>query len=118
MKRIEIEVQTPEAARAAFADTWQRAEAGEPATPRLAFGSLRQLFAAITERRLELLRFVARNEGLNIRQLAERLERNYKNVHVDVTQPLALGLLERDTRGHLSAPFDEIVIRAGLRDAA
>lgn len=118
MKRIELEVQTPAAALATFADTWQRAESNEPPTPRIAFGSLGELFGAITERRLELLRLVARTEGLNIRQLASHLERDYKNVHTDVTQLLELGLLERDARGHLSAPFDEIVIRAELRHAA
>ena len=31
---------------------------------------------------------------------------------------LELGLLEKDERGGLRAPFDEIVIRAGLRKAA
>ncbi|GMV43739.1 MAG: hypothetical protein AMXMBFR64_54550 [Myxococcales bacterium] len=118
MKRIEIEVQSPAAALAAFAEAWTRSESGANVTPRLAFGSLRELFAAITERRLELLRFVARTEGLSIRQLAKHLERDYKNVHVDVTQLVELGLLERDTQGHLSAPFDEIVIRAELRHAA
>jgi predicted transcriptional regulator len=44
--------------------------------------------------------------------------RDYKNVHTDVQALIGLGLLEKDERGGLRAPFDEIVIRAGLRKAA
>ena len=86
--------------------------------PRLAFGSLRELFSAITERRLEMLRFVATNENLNTRQLSQQLGRDYKNVYTDVNDLVELGLLEKDERGRLTAPFDEIVIHATVRDAA
>ena len=86
--------------------------------PRLAFGSLRELFSAITEKRLEMLRFVATNENLNTRQLSQQLGRDYKNVYTDVKDLVELGLLEKDERGRLTAPFDEIVIHATVRDAA
>jgi len=86
--------------------------------PRLAFGSLRELFSAITENRLEMLRFVATNENLNTRQLSQQLGRDYKNVYTDVNDLVELGLLEKDERGRLTAPFDEIVIHATVRDAA
>jgi predicted transcriptional regulator len=86
--------------------------------PRLAFGSLRELFSAITEKRLEMLRFVATNENLNTRQLSQQLGRNYKNVYTDVRDLVELGLLEKNERGWLTAPFDEIVIHATVRDAA
>ena len=118
MRRIEIEVLRSEAALKAFADTWRRAKAGRPPTPRLAFGSLRELFSAVTEKRLELVRFVAVNDGRNTRQLAQELGRDYKNVHTDVSRLLELGLLEKDDNGQLTAPFDEIVIHAAVRDAA
>lgn len=118
MNRIEIEVLRPQAALQAFTDTGRRLESGEVVTPRLAFGSLRELFSAITEKRLELLRFVAMNEDLNTRQLAQELGRDYKNVHTDVADLVELGLLDRDERGHLSAPYDEIVIHTAVRDAA
>ncbi|MEY6433460.1 MarR family transcriptional regulator [Thioalkalicoccus limnaeus] len=118
MNRIEISVLRPQAALQAFADTWQQAGAGEEIRHRLAFGSLRELFSAITEKRLDLLRHVASHEGLNVRQLAQSLGRDYKNVHTDVTELVELGLLERGNDGVLVAPYDEILIHAGLRDAA
>lgn len=118
MSRIDIDVLKPGAALDAFALTWERAENGKPVIPRLVFGSLRELFSAITQKRLEAVRFVAAHEGLNTRQLAQRLDRNYKNVHTDVTALVELGLLDKDSQGRLSAPFDEIVIHAVIRDAA
>ena len=118
MKRIEVEVLKSQAALDAFAKTWRCVEANENVTPRLAFTSLHDLFSALTEKRLELMRFVASHEGLNTHQLAQKLERNYKNVHTDVAALVELGLLEKDDRGILTAPFDEIVIHAGIRDAA
>ena len=118
MNRIEISVLKSDAALRTFATTWHAAEAGEEMVPKLAFGSLRELFSAITEKRLELLRYVAIHEGLNVRQLAQSLGRDYKNVHTDVTGLVELGLMDRDEDGTLSTPYDEIVIHAGIRDAA
>ena len=118
MNRIEIAVMRPQVALDAFAETWRQAETGEQITPRLAFGSLRELFSAITEKRLELVRYVAAHEGLNVRQLAQGLGRDYENVYIDVKELVELGLLERSEQGHLTVPFDEIIIRAEIRDAA
>jgi len=96
------------------------AETGREITPRFAFGSLRELFSAITERRLDLLRYLAGHghEGLNINQPAKSLGRDYKNVHTDVTSLVGLGLLDRSADGTLSTSYDEIVIHSGIRDAA
>jgi predicted transcriptional regulator len=118
VSRIEIEVLSSRAALKAFADTWRKAGKGQNSVPRLAFGSLRELFSAVTEKRLELIRFVATHSALNTRQLSEALGRNYKNVYNDVAALVGLGLLGKDEDGRLSAPFDEIVIHATIRDAA
>ncbi len=118
MSRIEFEVLKPQAALEAFAYSWRRTQSGQASTPRIVFGSLRELFSAITEKRLELVRFVAEHEGLNTRRLSQELGRDYKNIHTDVRELLDLGLLDKDSRGHLSAPYDEIVIHANVRDAA
>jgi predicted transcriptional regulator len=118
MNRIEISVLKPDAALRTFAKTWHAAEAGQNVVPQLTFGTLRELFSAITEKRLELLRHVAAHAGLNVRQLAKSLARDYKNVHTDVSSLIELGLLDRGEDGTLSTPYDEIVIHAGIRDAA
>ena len=117
MSKIEIEVMNSKRALAAFVETWN-AGTRRNTKHRLAFGSMRELFSALSERRIELLRYVGTHDGLNIKQLAKVLERDYKNVHTDVTDLIALGMLEKDESGSISAPFDEIIIHADLRQAA
>jgi predicted transcriptional regulator len=118
MNRIEIEVLRSGAALSGFKQAWRRVAGGRSGAARLAFGNLAQLFSAITEKRLELIRHVAEHEGLNTRKLAAGLKRDYKNVYTDVQALAELGLIEKDERGRLAAPFDEIVIRTRLREAA
>ena len=118
INRIEIEVLRSGAALSGFKQAWRRVASGRPGVARLAFGNLAQLFSAITEKRLELIRHVAGHEGLNTRKLAAELKRDYKNVYMDVQALVALGLIEKDERGRLAAPFDEIIIRAGIKEAA
>ncbi|MDA1370411.1 MAG: ArsR family transcriptional regulator [Proteobacteria bacterium] len=118
MNRIEIEVMTPGSALESFSRTWNQLESGESTVPRLAFGSMKELFSAITQKRLEMIRFVAAHGEMNTRQLSQHLERNYKNVYQDVKALVELGLLDKSEAGALSAPFDEIVIHAPVRDAA
>ena len=119
MKRIEIEIMRTSDALSAAIDTWHIAESGKHVTPRLSFGSIKDLFSAITEKRLELLRYVAKQKEVsNIRQLAQALGRDYKNIHTDVSELEELGLIEKDEKGTLTVPYDEIVIHAGLTEAA
>ncbi len=121
MKRIEISVgRGLKAALKEFAEVARRVERGErlpPAVPQLRFSSINQLFSAITEKRLEMIRYVAAHRGLNTHQLAQALGRNYKNVHTDVRDLCNYGLLRKNVRGILSAPYDEIVIRTDVRRA-
>lgn len=118
MSKVEIVITTPAQALKGFASVWVRVEAGTTdITPSIGFGSPSELFTAITDKRLELLRHVATNEGLNIHQLAQALGRDYKNVHTDVKALEEIGLLERED-GKLVAPFDEIDIKVELRQAA
>ena len=121
MKRIEIGVGGLRQASSAFTRTWERARSGQrlpEAPPRVDFESLPALRAALTPRRLELLDILGSNPGVSIRALAGRLGRDYKNVHGDVVALVLLGLIKRDAAGRLSAPYDELVIRAPLRVAA
>ena len=83
MNRIEIEVLSSHAALAAFSRAWRQTRAGRKATPRLAFGGIAELFSAVSEKRLELVRHLAGDEGLQIRPLARSLAWDYKNVHTD-----------------------------------
>lgn len=118
MKCIHVEILGGEEALAAFTAGYQSAEAGKVATPRLAFGSLSELFAALTEQRLELIRFIATHEGMYMRQIEVETEHEEQSLHSDVVALLDLGLLENNEHGGLRTPFDEIVIHVRTRSAS
>lgn len=118
MKRIYVEVMASSAAARRLAKAWRAAERGEPLEPAVGVGSIAELTALLSPKRMELLRYVAEHPGLSVRALAGAVKRDYKNVHTDVVDLEERHLLERDDAGTVSAPYDEIVIRAPLRNAA
>lgn len=67
----------------------------------------------LSPRRLELLRHVRQHGAGNVRELAQALGRDYKNVHQDVATLEAAGLLHRDGR-KLTAPWDELQASVSL----
>jgi predicted transcriptional regulator len=118
MKRIFVEVMTSNEALKRVARAWRHAGGGKPTEPTIGVASIAELTALLSPKRMDLLRHVAENPQLSIRALAQGLRRDYKNVHTDVTDLEARHLLTRNRDGKVKAPYDEIVIRAPLRDAA
>jgi len=91
-----------------FVDTWRRAERGAAVHETyLTFLDLAPLQAALSPRRLELLRHVRQHGATSKRSLAEALGRDYKNVHADVAALEVAGPLVREGR-KLAAPWDEV----------
>jgi len=114
MNKVEIIITTPTQALKDVAEVWRRAQASDrDITPTIGFGSPSELFTAITDKRLELLRHVASHEELNIHQLAQALGRDYKNVHTDVSRLLELNLLEKNQDGQVNVPWQ--AVRAELK---
>lgn len=118
MKRIAVEVLSSTEALRRMARAWSTAKKGGKAEPTIGVSSIGELSALLSPRRMELLRFVAENGGLSVRALAKAIGRDYKNVHSDVAALEARHLLGRDEERGIISPYDEIVIRAPLRDAA
>ena len=118
MRKIHVEVMASGDALKRFARAWKKASVGASSDATIGLGSIAELTTLLSPKRMELLRFAAQNPGLSIRGLAQALSRDYKNVHTDVSELEASHLLERDDAGLVSAPYDEIVIRAQLRQAA
>src|SRR3989304_7347533 len=93
MKHIEIAVINPKDEQQALLEWAAGVDAGEDlaeAGARLSFSSYGQLHAVLTDKRMNLLEYVAQHEGLSIRQLAGQLGRGYRNVYDDV--PMLAGL--------------------------
>ena len=77
------------------------------------FPDLRSMLNALSPKRLELLRDVHRRPARSVRELADRLGRDYKRVHEDVETLSESGLLLKD-EGTVSAPYDAITAEMRL----
>lgn len=118
MKRLYVEVMSSRDALRQFSRAWKSTSQNKNAETTIGVESISALTALLSPKRLELLRHVAQHPGLSVRALSMALGRDYKNVHTDVTELESRHLIERDQAGRVRAPYDELVIRAPLRDAA
>jgi len=84
----------------------------------LSFESARSLFADLTPARLDLLDVLRRVGPCSVYALAKAAERNYSNVHTDVSRLEEIGLVERSEDGTVSVPFESIEILVPLAQVA
>ncbi|MBI2959642.1 MAG: MarR family transcriptional regulator [Betaproteobacteria bacterium] len=98
----------------------QLARARQSRTPdfRLSFESARSLFAELTPARLDLLDTLRRVGPCSIYALAKAADRNYSNVHTDVSRLEELGLIERSEDDAISVPFESVEILVPLAQVA
>jgi predicted transcriptional regulator len=100
---------SPRAMGDRFVDAWKRAEAGGTVNERhLSFTSLQEAASVLTPRRVELLRSLHASPAATVRALADRLGRDYKNVHADVQALVEHGLIDRSDLTGLSVDYDGI----------
>lgn len=113
---LHIEVSTPQAAMEAFADTWERAERGEPVTPTesIGFESLAELLAVLTPPRWELIRLLRQRGPLLPEELPTLAAQPAADIREHLATLGALGIFETDTGGRISVPWDEIDLRVPL----
>ena len=113
-RRLEIRLGAAGDALDRFEAAWHRVQEGRALRPLeiLSFPDLPALLKTLSPARWALLRKL-RAEALTIYELAKRLERDYKNVHTDVTQLARLGLIERRADGLVAVSWD--LLRAELK---
>jgi len=113
-RALEVRVEGATEALDRFEAAWLHlAEGGQLAVRRIvALPDLPALLKARTPARWQLLERLAADGPLSVYALAKRLQRDYKNVHTDVVQLVALGLIERRA-AQIAVPWD--AIRAELR---
>lgn len=99
-----------------FVRAFRRTQAGEQFEERnVTFLSLQDMMAAITPKRLEVLRELHRESADSVMALARTLARDYKRVHADVAVLEAAGLVVRQA-GRLTAPWDAVSAEVALWD--
>jgi predicted transcriptional regulator len=114
-KVLELRVGPPGDALDRFEAAWNRVAEGRRMAPLrvLTLKDLPALLRALSPARWQLLERLSRQGPATIYELAKRLERDYKNVHTDVTQLAALGIIERRSDARVAVTWD--AIRAEFR---
>ncbi|MHB8433436.1 MAG: HVO_A0114 family putative DNA-binding protein [Candidatus Tyrphobacter sp.] len=83
----------------------------------ISFVSVELLWKLLAPKRLELLRVMAGQGALTIRETARRVKRDVKAVHGDVQALLRAGLLDRTDGGRIIFPYDTVRVDFTLRAA-
>ena len=109
-QHIHIGVEDPNKGLERFVEAWRKAEkeAIEVPVVHLNFEDFSMLMSLLTPRRLELLKQLRQIGPTSVRALAKNLERDYKNVHSDVSALEEAGLIERNEEDQIIAPWDVI----------
>src|SRR6478672_7777065 len=96
-KKLYVGVSAVDDALDRFEAAWHLASGRKPPAPLavLSFADLPLLMKNLTPARWDLLKRLKGKEPLTIFALARLLERDYKNVHTDVSRLLDLNLLEK-----------------------
>jgi predicted transcriptional regulator len=109
-KLLEIRVGPPADALDRFEAAWNRlAEGSAVRTLRiLTVASLPLALKVLTAARWALLEKLKDAGPSSVYRLAKLLERDYKNVHQDVSELLAVGLIARDAKNQVVVPWDAV----------
>ena len=109
---LEIRVGPATDALDRFEAAWNRAAEGRALRTLhvLTLADLPLLLKTLSPARWQLLAALRKSGPVSIYQLSKRLGRNYKNVHTDVTQLAALGVVERASDNRVLVPWE--VLRA------
>ncbi len=106
-RKLEIRIGAAGDALDRFEAAWNRVHEGRAMRPLhvLSFANLPLLLRTLSPARWALLRDLSAKPA-SIYELAKRLGRDYKNVHTDVTQLAAIGLIERQADGRVAVPWE------------
>ena len=112
-KKINIGVADAVASAKDFIDAWKHAESEESIETKykIHFQSLEMLLKTLTSTRWVLLKTLYKSGPMSIRALANKLGRDYKNVHTDVRKLENAGLISRTEDDRIEVPWDIVEAR-------
>ena len=115
-KQINIGVADAATTARDFIEVWKRAERGKRVKSeiKLNFQNLETLLKTLTTGRWVLLKTLHKTGPTSIRALANKLARDYKNVHTDVRLLEKVGLIERTRDDKVEVPWDTVEARLQL----
>lgn len=92
--------------------------AGRRIEPRIAFASVDLLHRICAPKRLAILRTMAGEGPLFVREVARRVGRDVKAVHQDMAALVNAGLLDRGKGGRMSFSYDSVRMEVDLMRAS
>ena len=113
MKTVTLDVASAEAVTRRALDAFK----GKKQQARISFARPDLLWRVLTAKRWELLKAMAGQGPMTIREAARRIGRDVKAVHGDVHALLNAGLLDRDDDGRIRFRFDAVHVDFTLHAA-
>lgn len=113
MKTVTLEVASREVVTHRVLEAFK----GKKQRARISFATPELLWKVLTAKRWEVLKAMAGQGPLTIREVARRVGRDVKAVHGDVHALIDAGVLERTVTGLVAFPFDAIRVEFTLRAA-
>ena len=107
-KTLEVRIGDARDALDRFEAAWNRRTEGRNPLHVLSLADLPLLLRTLTPARWDLLERLREVGPLSIYELAKRLQRDYKNVHTDVSRLAAIGLIEKQPDGRVRVPWDAV----------
>jgi predicted transcriptional regulator len=121
MKTLVVRINTLEAAGQTFVEALRSAQAGNGNPVKrlhsIGFVSYAAMHRVLSPARLDIVRTMAGQGPLSIREVARRVERDFKAVHTDVTMLVNAGVIDRDD-GEIVFPYDRIHFEFDIEVAA
>ena len=115
MKTVTLDVRKLSDSLADFAGAWTSGRGD--ASARISFDTPELLWKVLTARRWELLKAMAGQGPISLREAARRVRRDVKGVHADVHALLDAGVLHRTDEGRIEFPYDAVHVDFTLRAA-
>jgi predicted transcriptional regulator len=113
MKTVTLEV----ASRQEMTRRALEAFRGKRQRARISFATPELLWKVLTAKRWDVLKAMAGQGPLSLREVARRVGRDVKAVHGDVRALISAGLVEKTDSGQVAFPFDAIRVEFTLRAA-
>lgn len=109
MKTLQVRIETLEELGVALADAMHDTIAGRrrPAIDAVSFNTYEEMYAVLSPSRLAIVKALAGQGPLSIREAARRVGRDVQAVHRDVTRLINAGIVERTEQG-IRFDYDEI----------
>lgn len=115
MRTVTLDVRPLADSLADFGRVWKTRKAESSA--RISFATPELLWKVLTARRWDLLKAMAGQRPMSLREAARRVQRDVKGVHGDAHALLDAGVLRRCDDGLIEFPYDAVHVDFTLRAA-